>query len=79
MVTFRYSCADQKTFTLFLAYVLFLPFKWGDNQTGSELVVEFGVGGIVSDMYKVTDKAAWRPFQDEHDRKVTFYDEGVTP
>ena len=40
MVSFRYACADQKEFNLFLAYILFLPFKWGDNQAGSELIVE---------------------------------------
>ena len=40
MVSFRYACADEKVFTFFLAYLLVLPFRWGDVQTGSELVVE---------------------------------------
>lgn len=80
MVTFRYACADQKTFTLLLAYILFLPFRWGDSQTGSELVVEFGDGGIVSDMYTVKDSAAWRPFQSGGgDREVTFHRDEVKP
>lgn len=80
MVSFRYACADQKEFRLFLAYILFLPFKWGDNQAGSELIVEFGDGGVVSDMYTVEAHSVWRPFQKEdHERTVTFHGKEVTP
>ena len=72
MVTFRYACADQKSFNLLFAYLLYLPFKWGDKQAGYELIVEFDKG-IVSDLYTVNQKAVWRPFQSPVEREVTFY------
>ncbi len=75
MSTFRYSCADQKTFSWLFAVLLVLPFKWSDNQTGYELVVELDPEGIVSDLYAVTDDSVWRPFSSPGERQVTFYRE----
>jgi len=79
MATFRYACADERQFTMLLAYLLYLPFKWGDKQTGHELIVEFTPQGVISDLYAVDDSSVWRPFQSPVDRQVTFYRDGVTP
>ena len=80
MASFRYGCADEKRFAMLFAYLLYLPFKWEDKQTGYELVVEFDRRGVVSDLYSVTEESAWRPFQSPGGRQVSFYsDKGVKP
>jgi len=73
MVSFRYMCADEKSFDLLLSYGLILPFRWGDKRTGRELVVEFDGKGVVSDIYVVSEEAAWRPFSEPSGREVTFF------
>ena len=80
MSTFHYACADEKQFTMLLAYFLYLPFKWTDKEIGYELVVEFDSQGVISDLYSVRDRAVWRPFQSELDeREVAFYGREVAP
>lgn len=74
MASFRYACADEKQFTMLLAYFLYLPFKWTDKQSGYELIVEFTPRGVVSDLYAVQGESVWRPFQAPRERWVHFYD-----
>ena len=73
MATFRWSCANERRFQMILAAILYLPFTWGDEQAGYELVAEFDRRGVLSDLYAVTTDSVWRPFSEAAPRDVQFH------
>jgi len=66
---FVYSCFESREVELLLAYYLILPFKWEDERSVEDLVVEFDERGVVSDFYRVRENCIWRPLQGEGSRE----------
>jgi len=72
-VSFRYACADERAFTVLLPYIVVAPFKWGDKQDGTTLIVEFDERGVVLDMYRTRRRSVWRPFQSPKETECEFF------
>jgi hypothetical protein len=65
---FRYPVTTAKTTRFTPAYWISLPCAWVDEQSPSEVLVEFDGKGVVSRITVRTEDAIWRPLQSESSR-----------
>lgn len=67
--TFHYRRADSRTSIFRIAYFVFLPFIWADDQRVVDTLIEMDERGVVTDVVRSTRDSVRPPFETGANRR----------